>query len=444
MNVIVVVIDSLRKDHVGAYGNSWIQTPNIDALSRESLRFTRAFPESIPSIPARRAIHTGRRTWPFKDYDPVPTDLFEMPGWQPIPEGQTTLAEMLVDSGYETMFVTDTAHQFKPNYNMHKGFRPFHFIRGQERDFFRPLSGLSEEEMNEVLQGGGIKQKATDIVRQHFANTRGRSGEEDWFAPQVFLTAMDYLSTASQSDTPFFLLVDVYDPHEPWDPPEKYIKLYDEEEGPRLMSSVSGSSTWLGERKLKRMHDLYSAEVTMVDHWLGSFMDKFEELNLGENTMMLVVSDHGHAFGEHGYAGKDPSALYPELTDVPFLMKHPGGKKAGETSDHFASIHDIAPTVLGALGKEKPDSMDGQNLYPLFEDNAPEARPYFTLGYKDYSWARDDRYAIFAKNNGGDAKLFDIEKDPEMNENIAGANPEIVKSMFEDYILRDAGGSLYL
>lgn len=443
MNVIVVVIDSLRKDHVGAYGNNWIQTPNMDALSRESLRFTRAFPESIPSIPARRAIHTGRRTWPFKDFDPVPTDLFQMPGWQPIPEGQTTLAEILTESGYETMFVTDTVHQFKPNYNMHKGFRPFHFVRGQERDFYRPLSALSEEDMNEALRGGGIKQKATDIIRQHFVNTRGRSSEEDWFAPQVFRTAMDYLDTASQADNPFFLLVDAYDPHEPWDPPEKYVKLYDDGEGPRLMSSESGSSTWLGKEKLDRMHALYSAEVTMVDHWLGNFMDRFDGLNLGENTLLLMISDHGIAFGEHGYAGKVEEALYPELTDVPFFIRHPEGKKAGEASDYFASTHDIVPTVLGALGKEKLDGMNGQDLSVLFEDGTPDdARPYFTLGYKGHSWARDDRYVMFSKNDGGGAKLFDISSDPDMKEDIAGANPDVVKRMFDDYILRDAGGSL--
>lgn len=442
MNVIVIVIDSLRKDHVGAYGNSWIQTPNLDALSEESLRFTRAYPESLPTICARRAIHTGRRTWPFRDWKPVKSDLFQMPGWQPIPEDQTTLAEILAESGYETMFVTDTVHQFKPRYDMHRGFRPFHFVRGQERDFYRPLSGIAEEELDKVLRGGEIQQDATDIVRQHFANTRGRTSEEDWFAPQVFLTAMDYLTAAIKTDKPFLLLIDAYDPHEPWDPPERYINLYDDEDGPNLMSSKSGRSARLGEKKLKRMHALYSAEVTMVDHWLGNFIEKFHELNLGEDTLLLLLSDHGIAFGEHGFAGKVSEALYPELTDVPFLVRHPQGKKAGETTDYFASTHDIAPTVLGALGMDKPDPMDGHNLYALFEDDAVDARPYFTLGYKNHSWARDDRYALISGNNGGGAKLFDIVGDPDMNKDIAGANPDVVKRMFEDYIMKDAGGSL--
>jgi hypothetical protein len=131
INVIVVIIDSLRKDHVGAYGNDWFQTPNIDALAGESLRFTRAYPDSLPTIRARRAIHTGRRTFPFKDWNPPEDDAIRLPGWQPIPDEQRTMAQTLADAGFGTMLVTDTQHQFKPSYNFHKGFALFDSIRGQ-------------------------------------------------------------------------------------------------------------------------------------------------------------------------------------------------------------------------------------------------------------------------------------------------------------------------
>src|ERR687890_2783315 len=88
VNVVVVIIDSLRKDHVGAYGNSWIKTPNLDALARESLRFTRPYPEAIPSIPARRGIHTGLRSFPFRDWEKWYEDDVGLRGWQPIPRDQ--------------------------------------------------------------------------------------------------------------------------------------------------------------------------------------------------------------------------------------------------------------------------------------------------------------------------------------------------------------------
>ena len=126
-NVVLVIVDSLRKDHIGAYGNDWIKTPNLDALAKESLRFTRAYPESIPTIPARRAIHTGKRTWPFVDWVPPKGEDIILQGWQPIPNGQTTLAETMRAAGYGTYFVTDNLQQYKPSYNMHRGFDAYDF-----------------------------------------------------------------------------------------------------------------------------------------------------------------------------------------------------------------------------------------------------------------------------------------------------------------------------
>jgi arylsulfatase A-like enzyme len=172
-NVVVVVVDSLRKDHVGAYGNSWIRTPNLNTLAKESLRFTNAYPESLPTICARRAIHTGFRTWPFRDWHPPKDEDVWRYGWQPIPERQTTLAEILQRHGYQTMFVTDTLHQFKPSYNFHRGFDVFEFIRGQTRDRYRPDWMLDGEMLRKT------QAKVRGAMRQYSANTAGRETEED-------------------------------------------------------------------------------------------------------------------------------------------------------------------------------------------------------------------------------------------------------------------------
>jgi arylsulfatase A-like enzyme len=188
------------------------------------------------------------------------------------------------------------------------------------------------------------------------------------------------------------------------------------------------------------MRALYSAEVTMMDTWLGNFLDKMGQLGLFENTLLLLLSDHGHAFGEHGFAGKVPAALYPELTDITFFIRHPGGKGAGEVSDYYASTHDVAPTVLGALGIEPPSPMGGQDLSVLLDGGEPEPREHFTAGYHDHVWARDESYIMFARTDGSEAKLFDLREDPEMRNNIAGSNPGVVRRMWNDYVLKDAGG----
>src|ERR687884_1999319 len=137
-NVVLVIIDSLRRDHVGAYGNDWIETPTLDALAEESLLFTRAQPEAMPTIPVRRAIHTGMRTWPTHP------PYF---GWKPIPTSQTTVAEILANEGFGTYLVTDTYVQFRTNMNFGRGFDTYRMIRGQEKDLYKDPSSISEEEM---------------------------------------------------------------------------------------------------------------------------------------------------------------------------------------------------------------------------------------------------------------------------------------------------------
>jgi arylsulfatase A-like enzyme len=180
----------------------------------------------------------------------------------------------------------------------------------------------------------------------------------------------------------------------------------------------------------------------MMDRWLGRFLDKMEELNLFENTLLIVISDHGVAHGEHGFISKVPRALYRELTDIVFLMRHPGGKRASDTSDYYASTHDVAPTILGFLGIEPPQPMEGQDLLVLMDGKQPSPRPHFTLGYDQYAWCRDENYVMFCRHDGIQAQLYDLRTDPDMQQDVAGRHPEIVRRMFEEYVIKDAGGPL--
>ena len=441
-NVVLVIIDSLRKDHIGAYGNPTIQSPNLDALAKDSLIFTRAYPESIPTICARRAIHTGFRTWPFRGWVPPKDEDIILQGWEPIPLYQTTLAQMMQTAGYGTYFITDTMHQMKPSYDMHRGFDVFDFFRGQTTDNYKPIWTAPEDKVAKALMKGNVP-AMTGQMRQYFANVQNRETEADWFSPMVFTQAADYLEILSKGG-PFFLTVDSYDPHEPWDPPEKYVNMYDDEpyDLKEPYSVIYGPSDYLEPRELQRMKARYSAEVTMMDRWLGRFLEKMEELNLFENTLLILLSDHGVAHGEHGYTGKPDYVLWPEITDIPFFIRHPEGKGSGTTSEYYASTHDVAPTILGFLGIEPPQELDGQDLSVLIGGGEPEARPHFSIGYNDHVWARDDRYVMFSTNQGGDAKLYDAQEDPTMHNDLAGSQPDIVKRMFEGYVLRDAGGPL--
>src|SRR5215208_6621966 len=205
-NVVLIIIDSLRKDHIGAYGNEKIQTPNLDALVADSLLFTRAYPESIPTICARRAIHTGLRTWPFKDWRRYKGIDVGLQGWQPIPNDQTTLAEMMRASGYGTYFVTDNLQQYDASMNFHRGFDAFDFIRGQTTDNYKPAWTYPKDKVDQALLKGNIP-AMTGQMRQYFANVKERKTEADWFSPMVFSQAAEYLDVLSKGG-PFFLTVD--------------------------------------------------------------------------------------------------------------------------------------------------------------------------------------------------------------------------------------------
>ena len=111
----------------------------------------------------------------------------------------------------------------------------------------------------------------------------------------------------------------------------------------------------------------------MTDHWLGHFMERFHELGLHKNTVIVLLTDHGYLLGERGYTGKVPSQLHPELAQVPFIVVHPDDRAAGEVSQYFASTHDVGPTVLSMVGIDPPEWMDRHR--PLRDARRRGARP---------------------------------------------------------------------
>jgi arylsulfatase A-like enzyme len=443
-SAIIIVMDSLRADHVGAYGNDWIETPSMDGLANEGIVFTRAFPEILTTIPMRRTLHTGLRTWPVRQWVPDRGDFVPTWGWQRIPEDQTTLAETLIQEGYQTGFITDTYHYFGPSKNFHRGFKQFVWVRGQEMDLWRSTLNIDPEEARALIPPGLPEDEAylrILIVSQHLANEAGRKKEEDYQAPRVFQQAMTWLEENQKAEK-FFLLVDVFDPHEPWDPPDKYLRLYADPDydGPTIIHPRYGSSDNLSEAELQQMRARYSAEVTMVDRWLGRFLDRAGELGMLEDTLLVVTSDHGVQLGEHGLTGKMPRGLWYELVDVPLMIRRPDGIDAGKRVESFAQHHDIASTVLAALGVAPRAALDGVNLLELAAERVPP-REHVSCGYNDYSWCRDARYAYITHNDGADIQLFDMEADPLQKQDLAADEPGAVETL-QQKLLADAGGPL--
>lgn len=435
-NVILIVLDSLRKDHVGSYGNEWIKTPNLDSFYSKSFSFSQAYPETLATLPVRRGIMTGRRVYPFKDWKGSALgDFISAPGWQPLADDDITLSEVFFEAGYQTSFITDVYHLFKPSMNFHRGFCEWRFIRGQELD----LLDCSRPEVNldhyiTPRMKGLVSENQT---AQYLTNVRHRKGEEDHFAPTVFQEAINWIDR-NKDNGPFYLHLDSFDPHEPWDPPAKYWGLYHDPDykGHQVICPDYGDPlTFMTEEELTHTKALYAGEVTMVDTWFGKFMEKMSELGLDENTLVVVLSDHGHPLGEHNLIRKTPAAMYPELLDIPLMIRHPSGLKAGEQTDGYVYNHDLFTTMLNFADIPVNWSVDGIDLM-----NMTNKRDYATCAFKGTVWAKTDDYAYFSLMNGEDAKLFDLKEDPGQYNNIADKKPNVVKEMF-DLTLADADGS---
>jgi len=459
MKIFLVIFDTLRKDYTGkAYGNNWIKTPNFDSLAKDSIIFYKAYPESLATIPVRRAIHTGIRTFPFnQDMKILRTDDFiSDPGWFPIPPYQKHIGEYMKSLRYTTSLISSTFHQFKPNMNFHLGFDQFHWIRGQELDKFRASLRKNKSEINQILdeysvatkRHRGIKKYQKLVLEMYFRNVQDRLSEEDYFPAQTFTKAIEFVKDTKNSQNTFSL-IDEFDPHEPWDPAPKYLEMYVDKSysGGKIIQPIYGDDlSCITDGELKFLRACYAGEVSMCDHWFGHFINELKQMELYEESLIILMSDHGHCIGEHSIVGKIPSYMYPEVVDIPLMIKPPGGINGPKRIKRpYVYVHDILPTLFGFLNKEKLEVFEGIDLSIFVEgkDQLIPNRDYITCGYGLYTLYKDDYYALITSNDKAELKLFDLRKDPDWNYDVAEDNPGICCELFKK-IESDAKGDLLL
>jgi arylsulfatase A-like enzyme len=445
-NVVLIVVDTLRADYVAAYGGR-AHTPAIDSLARRGLMFTGFYPEAMATVPARRSIMTGRRVFPFRDWRVWP-ELMSTPGWAPIADPSATFTSALRRAGYWTGYVTDNPFvgYSAPFARFRRSFDRFARVGGQVRTPKR-ASTVSEAELRHWLAPELRQPHLRGRMRGYLAG--GHSyWRDEWrsFAARVSLTAMGALDEAVASGRPFALVLDTFEPHEPWTPPESYIRLYARGRwrgGEPSMGRYAEVRRWLSRGRagpvLERMRDLYAAEVTMTDRWLGLFLEHLRGRGLEGNTAIALVSDHGYLLGDHGWTGKIASILHPPLIHVPFILVDPGGRRAGGRTDYLAQTHDIGPTLLSLAGVRAPREMNGTDLTPLLDGSRPPERRLAYGGYANWHYARTRRWAYVAANNGAGRRLYDLRRDPDERRDVAGRHPRVVDEI-EAAVLRRTGG----
>ena len=435
MNIILVIFDSLRKDCVGTYGQTpcWgyrPETPHFDALAKESLVFARGYPESLPTLPTRRAIYTGQRVYPFHNADfRLKGDFVGAPGWGPIPEEQPTLAERLKEAGYRTGLIADVYHMFKPSKNYWRGFDQWMFLRGQEQDPMRSGPHLTSEQVDYWLPKFAQTPHRIDFINQCVMNIHDRNREEDYFAARVLKESALWLEQNQDAD-PFFLTVESFDPHEPWHVPAHYRRLYSTEEAGEQVLSTYRSTEDIPEELMRRTQANYAGLVTFCDRWFGFFMEQMRVMGLLENTLLLFTADHGHSIGDYGYIGKRGYPSQPDVFDVPIIVRRPDGAGAGQTSDLIVQHTDLSAEILKAAGLDLPDELDGQPFVDRALDGGPPLRDHATVGWGSAVTVVKDNWWFNAKANGKGAFLHDMAAEEPFARNLADDHPEVVNDLF--------------
>ena len=429
-NVVMIVADTVRSDYLGIHGGH-VHTPNLDALARRSINFRRHQIASFPTLPARADFLTGQYAL---------TGI----GWGPLPAGMPNVPQLLQNHAITTAGVVDTPFFRIKGYNWDRGF-----------DFFYDL---------ELQQVGQQTQdprhrNPTKLVPEPWVT------EFDHAAPQTMTLAEQCLEQLIDRDR-FFLYVDTWDPHEPWDAPDWYIKRYKPDYDGREVTPPYGKylDHGLTDDDLETARAMYSGKLTMVDHWIGRLLDRIDSMGLSNDTAILFTTDHGFYFGERdGQLGKmirGPSSedgehrwarspLHAELTDVPLFIHIPG--KTARDEIRLSSAMDIAPTITALFGIEDQDWMLGRSLLDYVasedapaQDIAISAMPLGVPGRASVAVVDDvtrgivewqpitatsgDWTLLFATWNDP-IELYNIAADPRQLDNVADGSPDIVRDL---------------
>ncbi|MGD9496582.1 MAG: sulfatase [Armatimonadota bacterium] len=432
MNVVAIVLDTFRNDIVGPGKKlSYCRTPNLDDFYACSVAFEGAYGEGQPTLQMRRAFFTGCRSFPWSYNFDRRGHWHHQPGWHQIPPHQDTLAEILTRRGWYTGLVADVYHMFKPTMNYSRGFATLDFIRGQESDNWKPCRPeLIEEEMRKrVREPIAWKRHATLV--QYLSNMVGRTSEDDYLCARVAASACAWLDAAHRN-APFMLWVEMFDPHEPWDPPKRYADEYTP--GYEGLDAVFPGAAWEGgeptAEEIERIKALYLGEVTFVDKQVGRIFEKLDELKLWDDTIVLVLSDHGTELLDHTGFGKGGGNMRTYNVGFVWYLRHPGGPE-GVVVNAYVQSHDVMPTLLTML--DVPHRCEGMDVWPLATGGAEVLRPFIVNGWAGNSvgnasgWASvmDEAWLYSCPVGRDDPKpmLFAL---PDQNTNVHEAHPDVV------------------
>ncbi len=372
MKAVMLMFDSLNRHMLSPYGCAWTHTPNFQRLAERTATFDTAYCCSMPCMPARRELHTGR------------PNLLEC-NWGAIQPYDDSMPRMLSEAGVQTHLASDHFHYWEENApNYHTQYRTWEAFRGQEGDPWIGWAGPVEPPAH-------INAKGRD---QDWINRRFIQHEHQWSLVQTVNAGIDYIRRNAPFDR-WFCQIECFDPHEPWFVPRHYKDIYEklrDYDGPLFDWPGYGEVSETREQVEIARHN-YAALLAMCDVYLGNVLDVFDELDLWRDTMLIVNTDHGFLLGEHGWWAKNTPPWWEELSHIPLFIHDPRcPQAAGSRRESFVQTIDLAPTLLRCFDLEPTAAMTGVDLAPVIAgDRGGRAAGLFG-GFGHYVSVTDGRY----------------------------------------------------
>ncbi len=349
------MFDTLTRNHLAPYGGDAI-TPNFSRLAKESVQFDNFYVGSMPCMPARRELHTGRYNFLHRSWGPLePFDFSAM--------------QALHQNGVHTHMVTDHKHYWRDGgATYHTRYSTFEFIRGQEGDCWK--GQVEKPQISwQGMEDDETRRRRAGRMTQDLINRAAMPTQAEHFTHRTIAAGMEFLDTNQDQDN-WFLQIECFDPHEPFFVPEKYLAQYGCKPGefdgwvPYYCGAPGGEND-------DKARKFYQALITMCDDYLGQVMDKLKALNLWEDTLFIVCTDHGFLLGEHDWWGKNIMPVYNEIANTPFFIRDPRCKVTDERRSALAQTIDIPATLLEYFNVERPATMTGKPLRPVIENDTP-------------------------------------------------------------------------
>ncbi|MFC4986700.1 sulfatase [Saliphagus infecundisoli] len=406
MNVLLVSIDSLRRDFLGAYRDTpdvvdyEVKTENLDRFAERATVFDANYAGSLPCMPARREWLAGVREFLWRS-------------WGPIEPFDRTIPQLAREEDIVTQLVTDHYHYFQHGARGYfEDFNGFDFVRGHEYDAWKTAPREPDSELIDQINANSPESQRFLNRAAYARNVEEFDDYSDFFAPKVFSKAVERIEGNSKWDQ-WFTYVDSFDVHEPFHCPEPYASMYTDEDPEDVdlpvwpyYGRVKEGQSELSKRELDFVRSQFAGKVTMVDEQFGRLLDKLDEEGLWNETMVVVTSDHGYFLGDHGWIGKNDPPVYDVLARTPLMVWHPDSDREGEHVDALTSAVDLYPTILEGLGINAPEWTHGHSHLPVTLGEHDDHRDWALYGYWGATMnVTDGQYTYHHPNRGAEPPL---------------------------------------